>query len=380
MWRRAWIETRHGRAGTPSYVVRWLGDDGRKRQEGAGPVRKIAEGIRREREQQLNAGLLRRTDDPRLAALAEEHLVMIANQVRPATVREHREVLQRLQAFCGNLRVSRLTPRLAERYFAMRLASVRPATANKDLRTLRAILRRAMRRGALASDPFAGVRPVREPEPAVRVLSADEVARLLAACDPESVVARGARSQARQVRLHQWRAFLYLALTTGLRSGELTHLRWEDIDRERGVLTVRSSAEHRTKGGRGRTVPLLPEAADLLAVLPRGDWVFVLPSGRRWRNNLQREFQALASAAGVQCTLHDLRRTYASHLQMGGAPAAVAQRLLGHASALTTARHYTGVLDAALVRAAERLPYRTAWKGAADVPQGLVVPFSAKTA
>ena len=107
----------------------------------------------------------------------------MANQVAPATVRDHRSSLERFLAFCGSKRLDTLTVAICERYFAGRLKSVRPATANKDRRTLQAIFQRAVTRGYLSENPWTKVKPVREPEKTLRVLTQEEVETLLDAMD-----------------------------------------------------------------------------------------------------------------------------------------------------------------------------------------------------
>jgi len=59
--------------------------------------------------------------------------------------------------------MAEITPSVAERYFAKRLREVSPATANKNLRTLKAAFNRAVRRGHIARNPFSGIKQVRGP-------------------------------------------------------------------------------------------------------------------------------------------------------------------------------------------------------------------------
>lgn len=143
-------------------------------------------------------------------------------------------------------------PACGERRFTKRLGQVRPATANQDLRTLHAAFQAGVRRGCLAKNPFSGLKPVREPEKTLRVLSNEEVGRLLAACHNLT-----------------WRTFVFVAVSTGLRRGELCYLEWEDLDLEAGLMLVRNKAEHRTKSARNRAVALVPGAVELLRLLSR---------------------------------------------------------------------------------------------------------------
>ena len=83
-----------------------------------------------------------------------------------------------------------------------------------------------------------------------------QVERLL-----DSLAALGLR-RARVAALIMWRS--------GLRVGETVALEWRDIDVTAGSLLVRRSKGG--KGGRGRTVPLHPDLASLLANWPHGLW------------------------------------------------------------------------------------------------------------
>ncbi len=96
------------------------------------------------------------------------------------------------------------------------------------------------------------MKAVREPEKEIRVLSPEEVGKLLDACPSL-----------------RWRAFIALAVTTGMRRGELLALRWEDVDLEAGTVWVRNTESHLTKSRKNRVLGLLPEAAALLGQLRR---------------------------------------------------------------------------------------------------------------
>ena len=104
----------------------------------------------------------------------------------------------------------------------------------------------------------------------------------------------------------------------------------------------------------------MPEVCDVLRQLPRkGELVFHTRDGLPWKNNVQSQFRKIVSRAGIKyCTIHDLRRTFVSHLAMAGVNEAVVQKLAGHASITTTLKYYTDIAPESLKAAQEQLPFR----------------------
>ena len=71
-----------------------------------------------------------------------------------------------------------------------------------------------------------------------------------------------------------------------------------------------------------------------------------------------RDFHTLVKRSGIgRCTMHDLRRTFVSHLAMAGVNEAVVRELAGHSSITTILRYYTSIMPEALRAAQCRLPY-----------------------
>jgi integrase len=290
----------------------------------------------------LNSGLLHAPQTISLGLFIEEHLRFSAGQVAARTHATQALALKNFRAWAGDVRLSAVSHASVERFVAHRSEQVRPATVNKDVRTLRSAFEHGRRLGYVQANPFAGRRPLREPERALRVLTEDEVMRLLAACPGDG-----------------WLAFVLVALTTGMRRGELTALRWEDVDFEAGRIVVTSSAAHRTKSGRSRVAVLAPAAAAALRRLGPGQGGLVFHrDGHAWGRRTLEEFGRIVGRAGIaRCTLHDLRRTFCSWMAMTGANEAIVQDLAGHASMGTTRRYYQRILPEAHTAAAAKLPW-----------------------
>ena len=147
-----------------------------------------------------------------------------------------------------------------------------------------------------------------------------------------------------------------LLLLTGMRRGEASALRWEDVDLEQNVITVRRAAA-KEKGGevvhdytktrREREIPITPALADLLRPSRQlNGWVLINPGGRAragqhigeriTSDGISERVQRFLSGLGIQGTPHTFRHTFATRLVCSGADIRIVQLLLGHSSIRTT--------------------------------------------
>ena len=122
-------------------------------------------------------------------------------------------------------------------------------------------------------------------------------------------------------------AYLQCLLLTGARREELTELKWEDVNFQWRGMELKDKIEGR------RAVPLTPYVSHLLAALPRrNEWVFSSPasaSGRLTEPSIAHR-QACA-AAGLELTLHGLRRSFASLCEWLDIPGGISAQIQGHA-------------------------------------------------
>jgi integrase len=245
--------------------------------------------------------------------------------------KEHKRMLDRFKQFAPNY-VCDVGVSEIQAFVNARLQSgLKPVTVNGELRDLKAALSEAVRLKYLRTNPVRETKMLRVSEATKRVLSKEECVKLLNAC-PNEV----------------WRAFIYFALTTGMRRGELLALEWSDVDLIKGTVMVRNSEEHRTKSGKSRTTSTTREGCEMLTRL-RLDCadavkVFTHVPGKFSQRGVLRRFGKLVEAAGIpHCTLHDLRRTSLTILATK-LPAFALQQRAGHASPSTTATYYIGDL------------------------------------
>ena len=183
----------------------------------------------------------------------------------------------------------------------------------------------------LEDSPMRKVKKPKEPRGRVRFLDDIERERLLTAC-------RDSKSE-----------WLYmcviLALSTGMRQGELMGLKWPDVN-----LKDRYIILHETKNGERRRVPLTGHALELLqahAKVRRLDTPLLFP-GKAHPDKpieLKKPFQtALRQAEITDFKWHDLRHCTASYLAMNGASLAEIAEVLGHKT-LQMVKRYAHLSD-----------------------------------
>jgi integrase len=175
---------------------------------------------------------------------------------------------------------------------------------------------------------------------------------------------------------HRDEALFALAITTGMRIGELLGLRWEDIDWQRGILHVEQAVQLVRDRQTGRVVPRLAKPKTKAAQRPIGlsetalvslqqhqtrqktervalgpDWratglVFTNDWGEisSFRTVSHRYKRLLVSAGLPDRRFHDLRHTAATILLLRGVNIKLVSEMLGHADIATTLRIYGHLL------------------------------------
>lgn len=132
-------------------------------------------------------------------------------------------------------------------------------------------------------------------------------------------------------------AYLQCLLLTGARREEMGRLQWKDVNFRWQGLTIGDKIEE------NRSIPLTPYVAQLLQNLPRRNkWVFSSPasqSGRLMEPAIAH--RQACKAAGLELTLHGLRRSFKSLSEWQEIPVGVVAQLMGHKPSATAEKHYT---------------------------------------
>jgi integrase/recombinase XerD len=209
---------------------------------------------------------------------------------------------------------------------------VAPTTLSRKVACLRSFYRHLRRENVIDHDPTADVRGPRKQQRLPRVLSRDEVNRLLA--QPSGGGPLALRD----------RALLELMYACGLRASEAVALELGDVDLEEGLLRARG------KGSKERLVPIGRGALAALRTYCAGGRPQLLGDGSQGRVFLNRRgagltrqglykiVQGYARRAGLaeKMSPHTLRHTFATHLLAGGCDLRSLQEMLGHADLATT--------------------------------------------
>ena len=377
------VEKRVDKRADGSEVVRWRAIvwlPGRQRRV----VYCATETEARDAEAQLRvdrrAGKLKASSHRTLAAWLDEWLdEEAAHRLQPGTLRRYRGIVDHyLKPDLGAHRVDRLTAleitKARNRWLAGKPATktdkgrraLAPRSVHQHLAVLHKALADAVRLGEIPFNPCAAVEAPR----------ADYF-------DPVVLDAEGARRMIEAARETEFFAPVLLALSTGMRRGEILALRWSDVDFAAGTVNVRRSAyqgeggervEKEPKSRSGRRVLPLPAfaATELKKVaielktrrLAHPELGFASPlvcqrpdvGGPLALGTFSSKFRTFATANGFAGTrFHDLRHTFGTLNAAAGANPAALALMLGHSSAAFTMHQYVHAQAAEQERLAERM-------------------------
>jgi integrase len=202
-----------------------------------------------------------------------------------------------------------------------------PVAANRLRAEARACWGWAVKRGALTENPWeATPRPLAKETARDRVMTDAELGALYNAA--------GGLSE-------PWDVLVRLLILTGQRRGEVSGMRWDELDLDAGTWALPGE---RTKNGQPHVIPLPAEAVALLRRVKRRQgavFVFEGPSKTamtgfgKMKARLDLALAQAAQEAGRQAlpwVLHDLRRTMATGLQRLGVRLEVTEAVLNHVS------------------------------------------------
>jgi integrase len=278
-------------------------------------------------------------------------------QVRPSTWRTY-DWLARCYVIpnLGKLELSKIKPPTLQRFYHQLQNREEPLSARSVIQVhllIKQSLDRAVKWGMIPNNPAAAVDPPRYRKKEMEVWSEDEVRRFLEVAES-----------------HRLFAAFHLAVTTGMRRGEILGLRWIDIDFEKRTLSISQALaetangivlqEPKTSSGK-RSIALSQSTIDVLMKHKRSQAAEKLRAGTMYRDhglvfastvgtpisprNFTRVWYTLREKAGVKpINFHSIRHTHATlMLKQGIHPKIVSERL-GHSNISITLDTYSHVI------------------------------------
>jgi integrase len=251
----------------------------------------------------------------------------------------------------GHVKLAKLSPELVQDFYDSKVAAgLKPSSVRIIHAVLHNALEHAHKRRLVPENVASKTDPPKVRPPEIHPLDAEQARALLVA--------------ARTVPLG---SLYVVAVTAGLRIGELLALKWTDVDLEQGVMRVSRTLSRAKSGprfttpknGKGRSITLTKQAVEALRIHRKGQNEVRLRQGALWQDNGhvfasetgkpltrgfvdRRSFKPLLKQAGLpEMKLHDLRHTCATLLLSRGVHPKFVQELLGHASIAMTLNRYS---------------------------------------
>jgi integrase len=311
---------------------------------------------------QLNAALKKRddglpivTERQTVAQFLQRWLAGAKPSLRERTwVRYEQYVRLHIVPTLGKVALTKLSPEHLQSLYAERLeAGLSPTSVHHLHATIHRALEQGVRWGLVGRNVADLVDPPRIQRHEIKTLSPEDAQKLLIAATDDRL-----------------EALYVLALTTGMREGELLGLRWRDVDVESSALEVRGSlqrvpsgfviAEPKTAKSR-RRVSLTSTAVNALrrhrarqaeerlrlgAAWQNEDLVFTTETGQPVdaTKMLRNSFTPLLKRAGLPAMrFHDLRHTAATLLLGRGIHPKIVSEMLGHTQTSITLDLYSHV-------------------------------------
>lgn len=301
-----------------------------------------------------------------VAVFLNEWLIINSTSVRPKTSDQYKQIVkQHIIPDLGMIKLKDLNPRQIQALYSKKMLG---GTSARTVILIHAVLRRALNHalklGMIGRNPALAVIRPKFKRKEMKTLSDSQVRTFL--------------SYAEQDRFE---VLFWLAVTTGLRQGELLGLKWSDVDWanrrfriQRQLQRLRAGlvfSEPKSAAGR-RVIALGVVTIEKLRKHQRLQAKEIQFAGKFWKendmifpsskgtpmdpSNLYHNFKRLLKEAGLpDVRFHDLRHTAATLMLQQGTHPKVVQERLGHSDISMTLNTYSHVLPVMQDEAAEKL-------------------------
>lgn len=238
-----------------------------------------------------------------------------------------------------------LNKREIESFLRQRGSELKPKTYNEELGLLKQFYRWCIDQNYIFESPIEKTSRRHMVPPPPRAYTKEEV----------DIILKNANDAHRDI-------YEFL-LNTGLRSGEMSHLEWNDVDLEKGIIYIRVKKDWHPKTATNRTVPLNAKAREIVERQPkRSNLVFTTRTGGSQfdiYNRFRYLIKKINEKHGIVIenpTIHAFRHTFATHALQSGIDIYTVSKYLGHTSVKMTEKYLTLLPDYAM-QEIEKLKY-----------------------
>lgn len=266
---------------------------------------------------EIVAGEFLPTDKPKVTFDEAADAFLAFSEARKKSFIRDTHSVKALRAFFGGRPLESLTPSLVEDYLTQRKKKaeekgkdLKGATLNREIACLKTLCRRAVLDRKIDRNPVEGVRMFRE-NSRNRTLTPEEYRRLLENCSTH------------------YRPVVQIAYVTGMRRGELTALRWDQVNLKEEVITLKPED---TKTQEGREIPLDQELIGLFRKIPKvlgSPFVFNF-RGHGLKDPKTAFLRACQRASISDFHFHDLRHCAVTNFRKAGVSDSTIMSISGH--------------------------------------------------
>ena len=322
---------------------------------------------RQKRNEQRRQGLNISGSKVPLSKFLDDWLIVVKTSVRPNTYAQYTQIVhQHINPSLGGILLRDLQPHQVQKLYTDKLAEgTSPRTTRLIHSVLHAALNHALKLGLVIRNVSDAVTLPKVSHKEMKVLDDYEVRLLIQTAE-----------------CTQMEALFWIAITTGMRIGEILGLKWKDFDRNSGNIQIKRQVQRRKGEG---LVFCPPKSASGVRVIKLGKMTVEkliehrnkqhqerMLAGEKWQDydliftspigtpldvsNVHKVYKSCLKAAGLpNIRFHDLRHTAATLMLQQGINPKVVQERLGHSDISLTLNTYSHVLPSMQEEAAEKM-------------------------
>ena len=189
-------------------------------------------------------------------------------------------------------------------------------TVNNEINTLSNFFNYAIENGFLQINPAIKIKKLNELK-RIKTLSDEQIYKLIGSFKSKSI-----------------KDLISFLIFTGCRKGEALNLKWDDVDLQNGIISIKA-----TKTNEDRRIPVSEVLKKLLMNMDRTSEYVFARNGKRIKHFYKSFYSACGKLGLKDFHIHDLRHVFASKMVMNGTSLYITGELLGHKTPNMTKRY-----------------------------------------